>query len=109
MFNISKNNINIIDARALINKGNVKVLDVRTKDEYKEGHIKGSINIDVMDEFFTDRVVSLDKGEKYIVYCGGGSRANKASTLMKNLGFGNLCILQKGIRGWNKKGLPIEK
>ena len=44
------------------------VLDVRTADEFKEGHIKGAINIDIRREDAFARIDKLNRNVPYIVY-----------------------------------------
>jgi len=106
MFDIFKDNISIDDALPLIESGDVVVLDVRTGDEYKEGHIKGSINIDVRDKSFIEKIDPMDKDKEYIVHCGGGERAKKGCSIMRDIGFSNTRVLKGGMRGWKEKGLP---
>jgi len=109
MFDIFKNNISTDDALPLIESGDIAVLDVRTAEEYGGGHIKGAINIDVRDKSFIAKIDPLDKDKEYIIHCGGGGRAKKACHMMRDIGFSNLRILKGGMRGWEEKGLPMEK
>ena len=63
------------------------VIDVRTAGEYAQGHLQGSINIDVEAADFAERVAQLDKAGTYLVYCHSGRRAGIATDDMKALGF----------------------
>lgn len=69
---------------SVIEEDNYIVVDVRTKEEYENAHVKGAINIpyDTIDEN-TD----LDKAKTIIVYCQSGGRSAKAKETLKNLGF----------------------
>ena len=60
------------------------IIDVRTKEEYEEGHIKGAINIpyDQIDEN-----IKLDKTQKLKVYCKSGKRSAIAYEKLKELGY----------------------
>lgn len=60
------------------------IVDVRTKEEYLTGHVKGAINIPY-DEI--DENTSLDKNKNIFVYCKSGARSSKAYETLKNLGF----------------------
>src|SRR5690606_33984294 len=72
-------------------KKDVIVLDVRTADEYKSGHIEGAVNIDVLDSTtFLNRIAKLEKDKTYLVYCRSGKRSANASTIMLNNGFSSL-------------------
>lgn len=60
------------------------ILDVRTKEEYQEGHIKGAINIPY-DEINED--VDLDKNKTIMVYCKSGKRSSIAYEALKKIGY----------------------
>jgi rhodanese-related sulfurtransferase/thioredoxin-related protein len=63
------------------------ILDVRTPQEYDEGHIAGAININILSEEFEERVKSMDKNGVYLVYCKSGGRSITAVKVMTDLGF----------------------
>jgi len=77
-------NVDIDEMAVIIESGNYIIVDVRTKEEYDESHIKGAINIpyDTIDEN-TD----LDKTKKIMVYCKSGVRSNKAYNTLISLGY----------------------
>mgnify|MGYP000044856616 CR=1 FL=1 len=62
------------------------LIDVRTKDEYKEGHIPGSINIPLNE---IDKVIHTitNRETKVFVHCLSGSRSSQATSRMKRLGY----------------------
>lgn len=70
-----------------IEKGAV-ILDVRTEDEYKMGHIDGSINISL--GTIRERYTELDKRKTYITCCSHGLRSVKVETILKEKGFKNV-------------------
>ena len=77
------------------------VLDVRSPQEYSEGHITGAINIPEY-EILTkanDRLQSKDL--RIIVYCSSGSRSKKAVKELKKIGFINVYNLEKGLEEIN--------
>jgi len=77
------------------------LLDVRTTDEYRSGHIPGSIQIDVLKtEDFKKQVAALDKHKTYLLYCRSGKRSNTAKVLMKESGFTKLVDLEGGFSKW---------
>lgn len=63
------------------------ILDVRTSDEYKDGHVKNSLNLDFYSPNFKSELEKLDKNKQYLVYCRSGNRSSQASKLMQQLGF----------------------
>ncbi|HRK55563.1 MAG TPA: rhodanese-like domain-containing protein [Cyclobacteriaceae bacterium] len=85
---------------------NAVLLDVRTPEEFREGYIEGSTNIDYRASDFQSKVSTLDKNATYFVYCASGRRSRSAADLMKELDFKNVYELKDGFKGWSKKGLP---
>ena len=80
---------------------NIEILDVRTPDEYGEGHIPDARNIDIYKgQGFLDEVNDLDKSKEYYVYCRSGARSAQACALMQQQGFENTYNLQGGILEW---------
>ena len=63
------------------------VLDVRTPEEFTEGHVNGAINLDYYDESFKGHLARLDKSKNYKLYCRSGNRSSKALEIMKSMGF----------------------
>ena len=68
---------------SILSKNNYIIVDVRTKEEYDTGHVKGSINIpyDVIGNS------SLDKTKTILVYCKSGARSKKAYDTLTNLNY----------------------
>jgi|SRR3954462_8641532 phage shock protein E len=85
------------------------VLDVRTKKEYQEGHIPGSILIDFNSPDFEKEIAKLDKNKTYLVHCAAGGRSTKACNKMQELNFKDVYNLEGGMRAWQKEGKPVEK
>lgn len=85
------------------------ILDVRTPEEYSEGHVKNSKLINVFSDNFEDEVSKLDKSKTYFVYCKSGVRSNKASNIMTDLGFEKIYNILGGIEGWQMNNLPVER
>ena len=81
----------------------VRLIDVRTAEEYAEGHLFGAENIDVKDTLFAERIKGID-GE-VAVYCRGGRRSLKAA---EQLAAGGCTVynLDGGILAWQKAGKP---
>lgn len=77
-----------------------QLLDVRTPEEYRQGGLKGSMNININDGAFIQKVNTLDKEGFYVVYCKAGSRSKKACNKMVELGFKNVFNLKGGLSRW---------
>jgi len=84
------------------------VLDVRTPEEFKAGHVPGAVNLDIADENFDKKVEKLDKDKTYIVHCARGGRSARAAAKMKS-NFANLYDFSGGMTAWQKAGKPVEK
>lgn len=72
------------DFKALVQNGAI-ILDVRTPEEYKSGHIKGSLNIPV--QIIQGKIADLKKKSKPIIaVCRSGARSGMAVSMLKNAG-----------------------
>jgi rhodanese-related sulfurtransferase len=97
------------DALRKADTNSTVVLDVRTKKEYREGHIPGSVMIDFNADDFEQQVAKLDKNKTYLVHCAAGGRSARACKKMEQLGFKKLYNLEGGMGAWEKAGKPVEK
>jgi len=105
--------ISVSDASNLIDKNkdiqDMVILDVRTDEEYKSGHIANSVNIDYKSSDFKEQIEKLDKNKSYITYCRSGRRSTGASQTMKKLGFQKIIMIQGGMTAWSEAGLPVSR
>ena len=92
-----------------LQKDSIQLVDVRTVAEYTEGHIPGSLNINVLDEQFAANVDELlDKSHSVAVYCKSGRRSRNAARILTKKGF-HVVNLDKGFENWKELDKPIEK
>jgi rhodanese-related sulfurtransferase len=93
------------------NKGNSNfvILDIRTPEEFKDGHIEGAVNVDFRSPNFGTEIDRFDKNKTYLVYCRTGNRTYSAVTLMGPLGFRSMVRLAGDFTGWKSAGLPVVK
>ncbi len=85
---------------------NYLILDVRTIDEYNEGHLVSAILIPV-DEL-EERLNELPKNKPIIVYCRSGRRSSKAADILLKNKFSPIYEMTGGIELWKKNGYPLE-
>jgi len=78
----------------------VILLDVRTSGEFRQGAIKGAINLDIMGADFHSKVAEFDPQKTYLVYCRSGSRSAQACKQLASLGIKHVCNLSGGIRSF---------
>ena len=94
-------NVSPAFAEKKFNKKKVVVLDVRTTQEFNEGHLPNAVHIDVMDSVaFVQQAGKLKKGKTYLVYCKSGRRSAKAATIMEQQGFRHIWNMEGGITAW---------
>jgi rhodanese-related sulfurtransferase len=96
--------VKVADAYDLIKGGDVYILDVRTRGEYKKGHLRGAKNIPLND--IEKRIGKVPMGKKVLVYCQTGSRSVRAIRRLEVAGYPDLFHMHEGYRGWKKAGNP---
>ena len=84
-----------------------QVVDVRTPEEFNDGHLLTAINIDFKGTDFEYKIGALDKTKPTFVYCLSGNRSSKAADQMKNLGFTEIYQMKGGIKDWKKSGKAL--
>lgn len=90
-----------------IKTDSVQLLDVRTPQEYAEGHIDGALNINVQsDDFQQMAEKELSKDSTILVYCRSGRRSMDAAGILTRLGY-RVINLKGGIIEWKEDGLPV--
>lgn len=80
------------------------ILDVRTQEEYNEGHLAKALLIPV-DEL-EGRIDELDQNNPIIVYCRSGGRSNRAANILIKNGFAKVYDMG-GIMSWQEEGFPV--
>jgi rhodanese-related sulfurtransferase len=83
------------------------ILDVRTQEEFDEGHIEGAVMLDFYREDFAAELAKLDPDVPYVLYCRSGNRSGRTIELMEGLEFQNVSDVEGGIIGWLDADLPI--
>lgn len=84
------------------------ILDVRTGEEFAEGHLEGALNINIYDENFDQQLEMLEKDQPVFVYCKAGTRSEEAGRHLRRLGFDQIYDLKGGIMAWENSGLPLK-
>ena len=88
------------EAKSLMdNNKNIVILDVRTKKEFDEGHIKGAINIPVETIGSIPPAQLRDKKQMILVYCRSGRRSKMAAQKLGIMGYENVLEFG-GIMDW---------
>ena len=82
-------------------------LDVRTPEEYNDGHIQGAVLLPVQE--LEKRLAEVPKDKRVYVYCHSGRRSVTASNMLVEGGFSNIENVEGGIVAWKKAGYPVVK
>jgi rhodanese-related sulfurtransferase len=90
--------VSVAEAKKLIDDGKVTVVDVRTPEEYKEGHIPGATSLPLQE--LEDRLAELDKQTPYLLVCRTGSRSAEAQKILSKNGFTNTFNMLEGMTKW---------
>jgi rhodanese-related sulfurtransferase len=102
---------NVLDVKQFEQKlagSNTVIIDVRTPQEFAEGHIEGAMNIDFYDNHFENKINAIDKSKTILVYCKSGNRSGKAATILAKNKFKNVYDLSGGITNWIASGKSVE-
>ncbi|MFA0568274.1 rhodanese-like domain-containing protein [Vibrio gallaecicus] len=94
----------------LMNRENGIVVDIRTKDEFRKGHITDALHI-LPSEIQANNLGSLEshKADPIIVVCKTGQTAQASANLLAKAGFENVSLLKSGLVAWSEANLPLVK
>ena len=73
-----------VDLKELMKKG-AQIIDVRTKEEFQGGHIRGSVNIPLQN--LNGNLSKIKKDKPVITCCASGMRSASAKSILKSNGF----------------------
>jgi rhodanese-related sulfurtransferase len=87
----------------------VVLLDVRTVDEFEEGHIRGALHIP--HDQLGDRLAELaaHREHEIVLYCRSGRRVGLAAEVLAAAGFEKLAHLDGDMIAWLEQDLPVER
>lgn len=96
-----------LDVAALKTTG-LPVIDVRTPEEFAQGHVPGARNVPL--DQLAARLPELEplKGQEFAVICASGRRSLEATSTLHAAGFSGARNVLGGTRGWQAAGYPLE-
>jgi len=109
-------NVTVEEAKKMVGKEDVFVLDVRTPSEFNSSHIEGATLIPVKnsggsnlspDQLLEARINEIPEDKKILVYCRSGSRSASASQILVKAGYSQVYDMQGGITAWTGAGYPV--
>ena len=83
------------------------VLDVRTPQEYAEGHVPGAVNVPY--DQLASRLADVPRDKDVVLYCKSGRRAGIAADVLAANGYTRLSHLEGDMPAWAAKGHAVEK
>lgn len=99
--NTGYTNVSVAEAKKMIEKKEVTVIDVRTEEEFASGHIPNAKLLPLQQ--LQDRLDELDKEHAYLIVCRSGNRSAQASEILANEGFSHIYNMNGGMNQWNGK------
>lgn len=102
-------NLDVKQVSEMMENEDIVVVDVRTPQEYNQGHLKGAQLVDFYGANFKEEIGKLDKAKKYVVYCRSGGRSAKSVQMMKEMGFTDVYNMSGGFISWSSANLESTK
>jgi len=84
------------------------VIDVRSKIEFRRGHIPGAVHVPLWKILFRLAELPQDKNTEVVLTCEHGPRARAIQGLLTKRGYLNLTLLDGHMAGWRKAGLKTD-
>lgn len=101
-------NVTSTQASSLLAKNNKVVLvDVRTPEEYRQAHLRGSLLIPLGE--LNRRAQEIPRDRPVLVYCAVGARSSTAANFLASRGYREVYNMTDGLVGWYKNGLPLAR
>ncbi len=101
--------VDVEQFESMIDESVIQLLDVRTREEYDEGHIAWAVLVDVNEDDFVDKAKAvLDPSRPVGVYCRSGRRSARAARLLTDQGF-KVTNLAGGVMAWQDAGKDLVK
>ena len=106
---ISGKGLTPTDATIWINRRKANVIDLRTEEDFKSGHLPNAKNVAL--ENLQSSLKSLKLEQKYpvVVIGRGPAHSQKAAKELRALGYAEVGVLEGGINAWQTSGLPLVK
>ena len=101
-------NLNPIEFQAKIKSTpNAVILDVRTPEEFAEGHLENAINMNWNDQNFKSEISKIKFSDTIFIYCLSGGRSSTAANFLRTSGYQLVYEMSGGIMKWRGANLPL--
>lgn len=91
----------------MMGRTDVQILDVRSEEEWKQGHVPGASHIPL--GHLRDHFDELSRHSRIVVHCQSGGRSAIAASLLQAAAFTDVIDFRGGFSAWEEANLPIEK
>lgn len=91
------------ELKEILESKSAQVVDVRTEEEYEEGHIPG-VPLKSM-QTLPEWVGTLEQSDSYVFVCRSGARSQRVASYLKQMGFEKVANYAGGMMAWNG---PVE-
>ena len=105
----NKNDIQIDEFKKKIGTENYMLVDVRTPEEYANGHLEGALNIDYFSTTFLDEISKIGVETPILLYCRSGNRSRESMKIMYDMGFNEVKNLICGYQGWVSQNNSVKR
>lgn len=110
LFSQAKERVGEVDSHTadeLRRADEAKIVDVREKTEWDEGHIPGAVH--VPRGYLELRIENAvpDKNQPVLLYCAGGTRSVLAARTLQEMGYSDVRSIGGGFGAWKDAGLPF--
>ena len=99
--------ISVDEAKTIMERGGVQIVDVRQPQEYATGHVPGAVLIPL--DALLKRSGELSREDDLIFVCAVGERSAVTSEIAATVGRTKIMNMEGGMAAWVKRGYPIEK
>jgi rhodanese-related sulfurtransferase len=94
--------VSLEEMKKLMEMDTIQLIDVRSLEEFREGHLKDAQNL-IYDNDFAQKIKQLDKSKPVAVYCKTGRRSKECSDILEKAGFKKVYDLKGGLSQWEFK------
>ena len=97
--------VSVSELAALLERGEVTVIDVRARSEWTAGHLPGVANIPL--GRIADRIADIPRARPVVMQCQSGARSAIAASVLRARGLSNVMTLIGGFADWERAGYPV--
>jgi rhodanese-related sulfurtransferase len=92
--------------RMLKLQSDIVIIDVRTSEEFAQGHLQGAVNLDFFAPNFAEKMKGYE-GKPVLIHCASGGRSGQTVNMIKDGKFSAIYHLKSGFTGWQAAGKPV--